>query len=238
MRSLKNIVKKIGSSSLASVGNLLVTEKVKARSIFYEYNSMCFYIANILCVPLLLVLTSFVSVFYGEAYTLSFLGSLFVVIILYFCIIEIPFDVYMSALGYFDKVKNCVVFQSIVNLILSLILLFVMGIEGVLLATVISYIVGQFAMYPKILNNNYFKDCKIEYYRNAFKLSIIGVISYLVMFIFVKDINIINLIEWFFLGVVTFILNFIFVTLYYRLINQIEFFERFKKLIVERRNKK
>ena len=154
VNSLKNIVKKIGSSSLASVGNLLATEKEKARDIFYEYNSMCFYIANIVCVPLLLVLTSFVAVFYGEAYILSFLGSLFVVIILYFCIIEIPFDVYMSALGYFDKVKKCVVFQSVVNLILSLILLFAMGIEGVLLATIISYLVGQFSLYPKILNDN------------------------------------------------------------------------------------
>ncbi len=238
VNSLKNIVKKIGSSSLASVGNLLVTEKVKARDIFYEYNSMCFYIANILCVPLMLVLTSFVAIFYGDAYTLSFLGSLLVVVILYFCIIEIPFDVYMSALGYFDKVKKCIVFQSVVNLVLSLVLLFVMGIEGVLLATVISYLAGQFAMYPKILNDNYFKDYKIKYYSNAFRLSIIGVISYLLMFIVIRDIKVVNLFWWFLLGVVTFGFNFILVTLYYKLINQLAFFERFKNLLVNRRSKK
>lgn len=237
VNSLKNIVKKIGSSSLASVGNLLVTEKEKARDIFYEYNSMCFYIANILCVPLLLVLTSFVSIFYGSDYVLSFSGSLLVVIILYFSIIEIPFDVYMSALGYFDKVKKCIIFQSVVNLVLSFILLFVFGIEGVLLATVISYIVGQFAMYPKILNKNYFSKHKIKYYSNVFKLSIIGIFSYLGMYFVVKNIVVDNLIKWFLLGVITFIINFVIVTIYYKTIKQAMFFDRVKKLVMERRKK-
>jgi len=235
--SLKNIVKKIGSSSLASVGNLLATEKNKARNIFYEYNSMCYYIANILCVPLLLVITPFVSIFYGDAYTLSYLGGLYVVVILYFCVIEIPFDVYMSALGYFEKVKKCVVFQSITNLILSLILLFVLGMEGVLLATIISYLVGQFTIYPKILNDNYFKEHKIKYYKNSFKLSIIAVISYIIIFLIIKNIKISNLIQWFFLGLLTFVLNFIIITLYYKLIKQTAFFERFKNLIKDRRSK-
>lgn len=235
--SLKNIVKKIGSASLASVGNLLTTEKEKARDIFYEYNSMCYYIANIVCVPLLLVLTSFVSIFYGEAYTLSFAGSCFVVIIFYFCVIEIPFDVYMSALGYFDKVRKCVIFQSVVNLVLSLVLLFLIGIEGVLLATVVSYLVGQFAIYPKILNDNYFKDHKIKYYSNSFKLMIISVVSYLGMFLIVRNIVVKDLIQWFLLGVVTFVINFVIVTGYYKLIKQVAFFERFLNLIKARRSK-
>ena len=235
--SLKNIVKKVGSSSLASVGNLLATEKNKAKDIFYEYNSMCYYIANILCVPLLLVLTTFVSIFYGEAYTLSFMGSLCVVTILYFCVIEIPFDVYMSALGYFDKVKKCIMFQSVVNLVLSLTLIFIIGIEGVLLATVISYLI-QFILYPKILNDNYFKNHKIKYYKNSFKLSIIAVFSYLIMFFIVDKIIVNNLLQWFLLGVGTFGANIIIITSYFKMINQTAFFDRFKNLIKDRRRKK
>lgn len=237
INSLQNVLKKIGSSSLASVGNLLVSEKEKAKSLFYEYNSMCYYIANIVCVPLLLVITPFVAIFYGEAYTLSYLGALCVVLILYFKIIEIPLDTYNSALGYFDKIKKCMILQSVINLVLSFILLFKMGIPGVLLATVISYVVGEFAIYPKILNDNYFKDNKIKYYKNSLKLLVISIFSYLLLFVITKNIEVSNLLEWFFLGVGCFVVNFIIVTVYYKIIKQTAFFERFKNLIRERRKK-
>ena len=237
INSIQNIVRKIGSSSLASVGNLLVSEKHKAKEIFYEYNAMCFYIANIVCVPLLLVITAFVSIFYGEAYTLSYLGSASIVTILYFRVIDIPLEVYSEALGYFDKLKKCLIFQSIVNLVLSFVLLFKIGIEGVILATVISYIVGEFALYPQILNNNYFKTDKLNYYRHSTKLLFIGLVSYGLLFILTKNIVVNNLFEWFLLGLGTFTINFIIVTIYFVIIKETSFFERFKRLITERRNK-
>ena len=236
INSIQNIVRKIGSSSLAGIGNLLVSEKNKAREVFYEYNAMCFYIANLVCVPLLLVITDFVRVFYGSEYTLSYLGSVSIVIILYFKVIDVPLEVYSEALGYFDKLKKCLILQSIINLTLSFILLFKIGIEGVILATVISYIFGEFILYPRILNNNYFKDDKINYYRHSSKLLFIGLISYGILYFITKNIVVSNLFEWFLLGVGTFIVNLIIVTIYYILIKETTFFERFKNLIRERKN--
>ena len=58
------------------------------------------------------------------------------------------------------------------------------------------------------------------------------------MFVVIRDIKVVNLFWWFLLGVVTFGFNFILVTLYYKLINQLAFFERFKNLLVNRRSKK
>lgn len=237
INSIQNIVRKIGSSSLASVGNLLVSEEKKAKEVFYEYNAMCFYIANIVCVPLLLVITPFVSLFYGETYTLSYLGSSCIVLILYFKVINIPLEVFSEALGYFDKLKKCLIFQSIVNVVLSLILLFKIGIEGVILATVISYLVGELAIYPYILNNNYFKNNKIKYYTHSVKLLFIGIVSYLLLYFLTKNIIVNNLLKWFLLGIGVFIINIIIVTIYFILIKETEFFERFKRLIKERRKK-
>ena len=236
INSIQNIIKKIGSSSLASVGNLLVSEKNKAKEVFYEYNAMCFYIANIICVPLLLVITAFVAIFYGESYTLSYLGSTCIVIILYFKVIDIPLEVFSEALGYFDKLKKCLIIQSIVNLVLSLVLLFKIGIEGVILATVISFIVGEFALYPQILNNNYFKEDKIKYYAHSTKLLFIGLVSYGLLYILTRNIIVTNLFEWFLLGFSTFVINLIIITIYFVLIKETSFFERFKRLIKERRD--
>ncbi len=237
INSLLNVVRKIGSSSLASIGNLLVTEKSRAKDVFYEYNSMCFYIANLLCVPLLLVITQFVSLFYGKSYTLSYLGSLYVVIIFYFKIIGIPLEVYTEALGYFQKLKKCIIIQSVINLVLSIVLLFKIGIEGVLLATIIAYIIGEFAIYPKILNDNYFKENKIKYYSSSFKLLLIGMFSYLIMYLVVSNIAITNLFIWFIMGAICFIINFIIITTYFIIIKQTSFFDRFKNLLLERRKK-
>ncbi len=237
INSIQNIVRKIGSSSLASIGNLLVSEKEKAKEVFYEYNAMCFYIANIVCVPLLLVITDFVSVFYGNEYTLSYLGSTCIVIILYFKVIDVPLEVFSEALGYFDKLKKCLILQSVINLVLSFILLFKIGIEGVILATVISYICGEFIIYPRILNNNYFNSDKIKYYRHSAKLLVIGIISYIILFFITKNIIVSNLLHWFLLGIGTFTVNFIIISIYFVLIKEVSFFERFKFLLNERRKK-
>ena len=112
-----------------------------------------------------------------------------------------------------------------------------MGIEGVLLATIISYIVGEFALYPKILNDGYFKEHKIKYYSTASKLLLISVISYLLLYFVTKNIIIKNLFQWFLFGIGTFIINLILTTIYYKLINQLQFINRMKRLINERRKK-
>ena len=237
INSLQTIIRKVGSASLASVGNLIVTEDKKARNVFYEYNSMCFYLANIICVPLLIVITPFVSIFYGNSYILPYLGSFCIVLILYFKIIEIPLEVYTTALGYFGKIKKCIIFQSIVNLSLSIILLFKLGISGVLLATVISYIVGEFAIYPSILNKNYFKNNKIKYYSKLIKLSVVSIFSYLILFLITKEIEVTNLFQWLLLGIGCFAVNFIIITVYYKIFNETQFFSRFKNLVKERRLK-
>lgn len=228
INSLQNIIARFGSSSLASIGNLLVLEKEKAKKIFYEYNSLSFYIANIVCVPLLLVITPFVKLFFGKNLILSFVGSLFVVLILYCKIIEIPLNVYNTALGYFDKTKKCAIYQSVINLILSIALLFKYGIPGILFATIFSYITGSFIMYPIILNKNYFHDKIYKYYFKFLKFILIAPISYFLTYILIKKIEIDNMLVWFETGILSFIINFIIVTIYFVLAKETSIFRRIK----------
>jgi len=228
INSLQTTIKKIGSSSLASVGNLLVTESTKVKKVFSEYNSLCFYIGIVICIPLSLVIDDFIKLFYGAEYVLNGFGGLLFSVLLFLRVIEIPLDVWTSTLGYFGKIKNCILFQSIINLILSLVLIFVFGVPGVVFATIISYLVGEFIMYPKILNKNYFKDDKINYYEQSFKLLIIGIFNFLILNIISIRLIPINLFEWLVYGVLFFLVNFVITTIYFKLIGQLDFFERIK----------
>lgn len=234
VNSLLNIFKKIGSSSLASIGNLLVVEKEKARKVFYEYNAFCYYIGLIISIPLLFAINPFIKIFYGEKYLLPLLGVICFIIIFFIKIIIMSLDVFISALGYFDKIKKSILVEIVINIVLSIILLNKIGISGVLLATVISYFIGSLNFYPKILNNNYFKDNKINYYKQSFKLLAIAVLSIIVCYYISKLFVLNNLLVWFLYGLVIFIINFIIITFYFVLIKEDVFINRFKKIILEK----
>lgn len=240
MNSLFNVIVRLESSSLASIGNLLVTEKKKAKKVFLEYNSLCFYIASLICVPLLYSITPFIKVYYGRKYTLPVIGTICTVLILFIKIIKMSLESFIHALGYFDKIKKCAMIEAIINIILSITLLIKFGISGVLFATIISYCFGTLNLYPKILNKYYFKDNKIAYYKQSFKLIAGNVISIVILGFLYKLFPIKNLILWFLFGMICFIINFIIITGYYKLIKENAFIERVKEIILEkiRRTKK
>lgn len=235
--SLLTIFKKISSSTLAGIGNLLVTEKNKSKNVFYEYNSICFFIANAICIPLLLVITPFVELFYGKEYSLPFLGTLCVVLILYLKIVEMVLDVFITALGMFSKIKKVVIVQSIINLVLSISVISRFGISGVLLATVVSYLLGEFTLYPKIIKAEFFKKEKLSYYSQSGKLLIGGVIGFIITKFCMSFFTVNSLYIWFMYGVGAFIINFIINIIYFKIIKELRFIERFKELL-QRKGKK
>lgn len=237
INSLLNIIKKIGTSSLASVGNLLVTEKEKAKKIFLEYNALCFFIGSIICVPLLFAITPFIELFYGKEYILPTLGVICVVFICFLKIINMSLDVFITALGYFDKIKKCVFFESIVNLVLSIVLIFKFGISGVLLATVIAYLTGEFIIYPYVLNKYYFKEDKLKYYTQSLKLLLAPVVSSILIYFVTKNYVLTNLLQWFIFGVVIFIINLIFTICYCYIVKEQNFMNRFYNIFKELINK-
>ena len=234
MTSLYNIIIRLESSSLSSIGNLLVSEKEKAKKVFLEYNALCYYIASLLFTPLLFCINPFIDIYYGNKYVLPIIGSLSVVLILFIKIIIMSLESFIHALGYFDKIKTCAVIEAITNLVLSLILLFKMGISGVLLATVLSYFVGTLNMYPRILNKYYFKDNKINYYKQSVKLIIGNGFSIIIIGVLYKIFPISNIVAWFIFGVISFIINFVVITLYFKLVKEDLFMNRIKELLLKK----
>ena len=61
---MKNILGKLSGSMTAIVGNALVKSREKMYDIYMEFDSMLFYIATIVCVPLTLAIDGFISIFY------------------------------------------------------------------------------------------------------------------------------------------------------------------------------
>lgn len=235
---ITQMIQRLNSALLPGIGNLLVTEKGKAKSIFVELNALLFFIGSVLFVPLFYMLNPFIGLWYGNDYVASKIITLFFTLILYINIIKISLDTYIKASGEFKSVRNCAIYQSVVNLLLSLILIHFYGIAGVLFATVFAFVTGNFVHYPKIISKKIINDAPLNYYKKCFKYLCGLVINLFICYFIVNLFNNSSIIMWFINGIIIFAINFALTTLYYYVTKEIIFLDRFKFLIEKFRRKK
>ena len=75
---LRQILDKISGSMIAIIGNSLTENVKETKKIFNELNSMMYFIAISICVPLTFALNSFIDIWYeGEIYTNFFIAISF-----------------------------------------------------------------------------------------------------------------------------------------------------------------
>ena len=228
---IKLMVQRLNSALLPSVGNLFVAEKDKAKATFNELNAILFFIGNLLFAPLLYLLTPFISLWYGKEYTVSlFVSSLFVMV-LFINIVKISLETYIKAAGEFASVKYSAIYQCIVNTILSLILVQKYNIAGVLIATVFSFITGNFIHFPRIIAKKITNDHPFNYYLKCFKYLISLAINVSVCYFVFNLFTINNLLMWLVVGIIIFILNSLLTIGYFIITKENIFFNRLVHLI-------
>jgi O-antigen/teichoic acid export membrane protein len=228
---IKLMVQRLNSALLPSVGNLFVAEKSKAKATFNELNALLFFIGSMIFAPLLYMLTPFIGLWYGGEYTVNLFVSLLFVSVLFINIVKISLETYIKAAGEFASVKYASIYQCIVNVALSLILVHKFGIAGVLGATVFAFVTGNFIHYPRIIAKKITDDKAIYYYLKCLKylfgLALNVVICYFVFKVFTIN----NLLMWLLVGVIIFVLNAVLTVGYYVLTKENLFFARMKRLI-------
>lgn len=225
------IVQRLNSALLPSVGNLLVAEKNKARETFYELNSLVFFIGSVVTVPLFYMLSGFIGLWYGEEYTVNGFTCLMFVAILYIGIIKIPLESYIRASGQFKNVRNCAIFQSITNIVLSLALVGKYGITGVLVATVISFLLGTFITFPVVIYKKIINDRVMNYYKKIFKYAVGLVLNMTICYFINRLLPVsVNLAQWIVNGLALFATNFILTILFYKIMKETSFLKRVRLL--------
>lgn len=226
INTISVMINRIGSSTLASVGNLIVTDENKSYSVFLEYNSMLFFLATIICIPLALMISPFVNIWYGSEMVVNNITAILFVFLLFYTIIRIVLNNFVSAAGLFKETLICTFLEIIINLIFSLALIKYLGIAGLLIGTSLSLVISEFCIKPFVLNKNLFKNRIYVYYLDCLKYSLFVILIYILFYLLISNINISNLFYWFLIGVLIFIINFVLTFIYYKLINKTEFFNR------------
>lgn len=139
--SISNILSKLTSSVTASVGNLIVeNNQKKAFQVYSAHFMINFFIVSISAGCLYVSLNPFIKFWAGESYALSLPVVVIVVLNYFFDQLRQSSITFISAYGLFVPNGKKSVIEAILNFVLSLSLLLVfhLGIRGVLLGTILT----------------------------------------------------------------------------------------------------
>ena len=201
----------------ASFGNLIVLEnKEMQEQIFEKINFAGHLLYSFVTIAFIILINPFITLWLGEKYTLKIAVVIVLCMNFYIDGMRLSIDAIKDAAGLYNQDKYVPIIQSIINIILSVILVKKMGLIGVVLGTLISNIILPCWNRPYIIYKYVFKNSPKNYYINYIKnfmvVSIITIIIMLIMNRINLSINILN----FVLSVLIYsLLYFILISIFY-----------------------
>ena len=150
--NLRTVADYIYNALTASVGNLTATEEPeRALAVYHALQMGMSLFFGWMAVCLITLLNPFIELFFGARYLLPFFTV--VVIVLDFYIMEMRQITlcFRNAMGLFWYDRYKPVFEVLINLGLSLVLVQHLGISGVILGTILSSLATNFWVEPLVL---------------------------------------------------------------------------------------
>lgn len=142
----------------ASLGNIGAIESKEHVADSYNYIEISFFLVyGSVSIILFNIFNPIVSLFFGGSRCLPISSALFMCILFYIRNIKNLFGTYKSSLGlyWFDRKRPLV--TGLVDLLLSIILGFVWGLNGIILGTIIAYSIIDMLIEPMIIFHRGFK---------------------------------------------------------------------------------
>ena len=141
-QAISNILTILANTIQPTVGDYF-TEKNRQRNyeILRQLTFGFFCIASVVSVGLFSLITPFVrDIWLGPSYELGWGITVFCIVVLLVRIMGLPLSLVMGVTGLFEKEKNVGASSALLNLIVSLALVKPYGMAGVLLGTLLSYL--------------------------------------------------------------------------------------------------
>lgn len=170
----------------ASIGNLNTESNAKKQEkIFNQLFLISVWIYGFCSIAFISLSNDFITIWIGPNYKLSILPILAIGLHLYVNGVQFAGYTYRNTMGLFNKGKYCPIIAAFLNIILSIILCYKIGLTGILLATSISRLVTTtwydiYMVYKHKLNKSPI-SFYIKYIRYFIITIIIGIINYKIL---------------------------------------------------------
>lgn len=147
----------IFTSLTASIGNLIVKDSPQKRYEIFECEQTISFICCCIIVPCYVNLVNdLIYIWLGTEYQMDMSVVLVIALNLYLSCVMQPLWSYREATGLYQKTKWIMLIAAVINIILSVALGVLIGIGGVLLASVIARLLTYVWYEPKLLFGEYF----------------------------------------------------------------------------------
>lgn len=220
----------------AFFGKKMVTENEEnINSQFSIYTFFFYTLSTILIICTLFLIIPFVSIYTRNITDVNYIQPVFAYILVFSefnYIIRYPYSTIVYAKGHFKETRNFSIIEPIINIVLSVILVFKFGLIGVALGTFISMLIRSFGFIVYASR----KILKVKL-TSTFKIIIISYIEIIIFFVVHLKIGIIkvnNYVEWLVLSIIIFIVTSILITTINCILNK----EISKKIFNKIRSKK
>lgn len=164
--SLATAITGISSGLVPIVGNLVVTEeKEDSYKVYLHFLGAGMWVAGMTTVCLFVLLNPFIETWKDASYLFG-LGTVAVLCAQYFIqISRLVTNVFINACGLFMRDKARPIFESVINLVVSIVLVLKIGVAGVFVGTVVSGLATYYWREPYLLLKDYFHKSGREFCR-------------------------------------------------------------------------
>lgn len=155
--SLENFVSILFMSVTASIGNVIALEKAAKRlEIFRLTQTISFILTSFTTICLALLLDDFIHIWLGEEFAISnlFLGA--IILNYYLKMVTYPVLSFRQATGLYVQTRYVMLAAAVLNLILSIGFAQILGISGILYASLVAQLITYFWYEPKLLFRQFF----------------------------------------------------------------------------------
>ena len=153
------------TSMISSIGNFNVESSDKERSFLFRILEMMFYwIYGFSSVSFVILTQDFIKLWIGTDYLLSNSTLYIVVFNFYLTGLLYPVFCFRHTTNLFKSTKYLMIIASAINIVLSVALGYIWGINGIFIATAIARLLTNIWYEPHILFKNYFNKKVYKYY--------------------------------------------------------------------------
>lgn len=148
-----------------SVGNIIASgEKEYVYTVFKRLNFVLFWLLGFCAICLFILYQPFVSLWLSSDYLLPYSTVILIVISFYLNVSKTFSSLFKECAGLMKQDKIRPLIEAVVNLVASVILGKYMGLNGIILGTIISTVTGPMITEIYVLYKHYFKKSWLKYY--------------------------------------------------------------------------
>lgn len=182
--AVTTFISKFFNAISASIGNLAVEESIKTQEkTYFRIVFINFWLFNFSCCCLFNLLNPFIGeIWLSEKYVFDTFVVLLIVVKIYISGMRSATQTFKNAKGLYWYNKYMPIYESLINLALSLWLVQNYGVAGVLMGTIASSLLTCVWIEPNVLYKHGFKKKPTEYYKKYALYFLVFTVSMLVTY--------------------------------------------------------